>query len=550
MNHFNIPGQSRSGVRIATLVLVQTGTYQDQQLRPFEVRVTENVISQLQRATNDGRNLGVSAVQDVATDVIVPVSQVEGAVGIQNGWNMRRFRGLMKVYEEHPVFKGTVTQRIFFIYTDNSDASTNYLEPAMRIYFNSETVISESIRNTIAGPQRQALITGSNQIVTPVDMVGGQNGLYSKPTAHLIRPEDAFSIGQTMHTIQRLQQSGQYPGQIDRAIDHRTMVGEVGAYQYSHRRDTSPTRYLSDTLGAFHHAVQESQMENEPGMFGAANMEITLGEAQSHVANSDIHKNSFLALLKERCGYMERGFVTFGDLCREFPEAATKEVTTFSMDDGRGIRQVYHAGQSNHFRGADYTSIGASMLAQTIPSLMMDTFFRTVSFAVTNGMGPGQYLFEFHPETSRSIIDGVNMIQYVREFERRLYTDALNSISRNNEIPFRISMSSDLSGDSVIDISINNEEVVRFVAPTFSDSLFSPVITRNDALPGQISNSLMYLVQSVIPNNQQSTAVDFMQQGMGQPQQNHMVQGYVHPVAPAATMQSGVKQNAVDFGQL
>lgn len=550
MNQFNIPGQSRAGVRVALLVLVQTGTYQEQMLRPFEVRVTDQVISSLQRATNEGRNLGVSAVQDVATDVIVPVSQVEGSVGIQNGWSMRRFRGMMKVYEEHPIFKGTLTQRIFFVYTDNSDASSNFLDPNMRIYFNSETVISESIRNTVAGPQRQALITGSNQIVTPVDMVGGQNGLYSKPTAHLIRPEDAFSIGQTMHTINRLQTTGVYPGQIDRAIDHRTMVGEVGAYQYSHRRDTSPVRYLSDTLGAFHHAVQEGQMEADPGMFGAANMEVTLGEAQSHVANSDIHKNSFLALLKERCGYMERGYVTFGDLCREFPETQTSEVTTFSMDNGQSIRRVNYAEQSNHFKGADYTSIGASMLAQTIPSLMMDTFFRTVSFAVTNGPVRGQYLFEFHADNSRSIIDGINMIQYVREFERRLYTDALNSISRMNEVPFRISMSSDLAGDSVIDISINNEEVVRFVAPTFSDSLFSPVITRNDALPGQISNSLMYLVQKVIPNNTQTGAVDFMNQGQPQQQQNYMVQGYTHPTAPAATMQSGAQQNAVDFGQL
>jgi hypothetical protein len=556
MSNFSMPGLGNANVRVDMFLLTQTGTYQEQQLRPFQVHVNESVIENLARATRGGANLGVSAVQSLAGEIVKPSAMTEGAVGIANGWNSRRFRGMLRVREEHPIYKGTTTQRIFFVYTDQCDASMNYLDPNMRIYFNSETVITEAMKHTPMGMQKHAQIVSSNQIVTPLDMNAGANGYYSTAASHLVRPEDVFSIGQTLQTVNRLQQSGAFPGTVNRAYDYRTMVGECGAYQYSHRQDTSPTRYVSNSLNAFQHSVKEAAMAAEGFDDTASNMELLLGEAQAHVQNDDIHKNTFLAILKERCGYMERGFITLSDLNREFPDTLRYgEVTKYSMDNGQSIRKVNYAEQSCHFKGADPTSIAASMLAQTIPSIMMDNYLRLVTIAVTNGNMPGTYAFQISGEGTKLVMEGIDARPYLLEFERRLGTDCLNALTHNNGIPFQISLTSDLAGDSVIDISLGGEAPTRFVAPTFSDGLFSPVITRDGAKANKISTDMIWLVQNVIPNNFNSGSNTTVQGGSlssAAPQQHnqYMVQPYQHPVASAAPYNPQYAQgdvNAIPF---
>ncbi|MNK63703.1 hypothetical protein D3C87_829270 [compost metagenome] len=244
---------------------------------------------------------------------------------------------------------------------------------------------------------------------------------------------------------------------------------------------------------------------------------------------------------------MERGFVTWGELCALFPELVQQHgCAQWSMDDGRSIRKVNFAEHSMHFHGADMTSIAASTLAQTIPSLMMDTFLRHVSFAVTNGDMPGQYRFEFHGEGVKSIMEGVDMRPYLVEFERRLATDCLNTISMNNQIPFQLSMSSDLAGDSVIDISLQGESIIRFVAPTFTDGLFAPIITRDAAKASKIANDMLFLVSEVVPNAPKAGALQAMAQGGGM-QEQFMVTPYNHPVMPAAAYNpTPVQQGALN----
>lgn len=531
---------------------VQTGTYQAQFLRPFKSNTSNAVVNQLRAATNDGLNLGVGAVQEISADVITPQAMVEGEVLIPESFNSRRFRIMCRVFEENPFVRGSVTQRVFFGYSDHCDASIQggLVDPNMRIYFNSETIIAENIINTPHGPQTQARIIGSNQIISPVNMVNGDNGMFAKPSSFLIRPEDNFNLMQTKAVAKNLQETGLVDVKIDSSYDHRTMVGEGGAFKYSMRKDTSPVRYLSSSLSAYQHARKEynsSMHDTDDILFNRSSdsTEVLFGEAASMCRNHSITSNTFLGILREHTGFMERGYVTWGELKGLFPELANPMIASFAMDDGRAIRKVSHAGQSQLWNGADYTSIGASLLAQTVPSIMMDTFFRQVSFAVTNGNGPNEYVFEIHPSSTASIIKGIDMRPYIVELERRIKVDILHNITRGNQLPFRISMISDLAGESIIDISIGNESTERFVAPTFADSLFSPVITRNHELSGTIANDITWLVKQVIDG-------DDAKPSFGQQQ---IFQGYQHPVAPAAqfnpqAFNTGASNNVANLGLL
>lgn len=531
---------------------VQTGTYQAQYLRPFKSNTNQQVVNQLREATHDGMNLGVGAVQELASDVITPQAMVEGEVLIPENFNSRRFRIMARVFEENPFIRGTTTQRVFFGYSDHCEVGmeSGIIDPNMRVYFNSETIITESIINTPHGPQTQAKIMGSNQIISPVNMVGGSNGLFAKPSSFLIRPEDNFNLMQTKAVAKNLQDTGLVDVQIDSSYDHRTMVGEGGSFKYSMRKDTSPVRYLSSSLNAYQHARKEynSSMHDSDLLSMSRNTdstEILYGEAASVCRNSSITSNTFLGILREHTGFMERGYVTWHELTQLFPELLNSSCARFSMDNGQSIKKVSHSHQSQCWNGADYTSIGASLLAQTIPSIMMDTFFRQVSFAVTNGSGPNSYELVIHPESTSSIIKGIDMRPYVLELERRIKIDVLNNITRGNQLPFRISMISDLAGESIIDISIGNEAVERFVAPTFADSLFSPVITRNHQLSGEIANDITWLVKQVVDGESSPS-----------PMSQQVYTGYEHPIAPAAQFnkqafnQSGAANNVADLGLL
>lgn len=533
-------------IRVGLFLLQQTGTYQEQEIRPFNVIVNDNTLSRLDNETRGGRNLGVAAMQNIAADIIRPAAMSEGVINITQGWRSRRFRFLMRVHERHALGIGSETVRVFFGYTDQCDASFTNLDPNMRIYFNSETVITECIKQGPMGPVKSAIVASANQIISPVDYQSGQNGFFNRPTSHLVRPEDVFNMGQAQHVVGMLQHSHQLGGNQHQVFVSSGMVGQGGEYKYSKRRDTSPTRYMADTLGAWQHAVKEGQM----GTFDDVrpNPDILMGEAARLTANHDMRSNTFLARLRDHAGYMEQGYVTYKDLCRLFPEAARigpHEVTNYSMDNGQGIRKCSFAEQSNHWGGADPTTIAASLLAQVVPAIMMDNFFRNMTFAATNGNVPGTYNISFNQPMCRMVVDNLVTQQYFEEFQRRVVVDVLNSITYNNQIPFQISMSSDLAGESIIDISLNGEQSVRYVAPTFTDSLYSPVITRSAELPQQISADLMHLVSQIVPIGTGTS-------NLGQQQPIYMPQ----PGAPAmidpsnSTVNGGVRAEIEDFGLL
>jgi hypothetical protein len=210
------------------------------------------------------------------------------------------------------------------------------------------------------------------------------------------------------------------------------------------------------------------------------------------------------------------------------------QVTRYALDDGRSIRRVTQAHESEHWQGADKTSIAASLIAQVVPAIMMDNFIRNISFAVTNSMIPGQYALTIDPKLTRSIVDEINMTQYIQEFERRLCVDALNSITFGGNIPFSISVMSDLAGDSIINISLDHQQSVQYIAPTFTDSLFSPMVSTQLDAANKVSNDMIAIASDVLD--------------LGQSGVNFSV------AAPAPTVMSpnfaGAGNYAEDFGLL
>lgn len=492
-------GRTNQKVNVLDFILTQTGTYQEQAIRPFTTTIGPEHVAALEQSTMGGQNVGVAAVQSVASSVIRPNATVEGASSIIEGWNSRRFRFLMVVEEQHPFATNDRTRRVYFGYTDHCDASVNHLDPNMRIYFNSETVIQDAVRTGPNGPIVETMVLSSNQIVSPVNNAGRiKSSYYATPSTYLLRPEDTFLHGGATHVADNLRASGILNGDISHHIDTRSLVGEGGDYKYSQRRHTIPSRYLSESLKGFKHAVKEASLDRDfdHGM----DRELMFNEASSYVASPDITANTFFAILRDQAGFMEKGFITLSELNAIFPETSERyDVTKYALDDGRGIRRVSFVEDSEHWSGSDNITLAACTLGQVIPAVMMDNFIRSISFAATNGHGLGQFAIEFHPHMLRSVVDGLQMAPYLQEFERRLIFDALVPLTYNNQVGFQVSMACDLAGESVIDIAMDGEPIRRYVVPTFTDSLFTPIITQSQDRQSTMASDLMFLIENAMP---------------------------------------------------
>lgn len=486
-------------VSVQLFLLVQSGTYEDQMIRPFETNVGRDLKNALTESTQGGLNIGISAIEGVAGQILKPQATTQGRANIVNGWRERRYRFMMKVEERNPVDPHQVIKRIFFGYSDSYDPSYGgHVDPNMRIFFNSETTLACQWRQNQQGGYWDVQPIGSNQIVTPIDMgsAPGAQSAFGNRISHLIRPDDIFNYGHTSQVISKLQQYGNLdPNSSVEVLDQRSIVGEGGTYQYSRRHDTSPSRYLHKTLLGYSHAQKEAALENHFGY----DKEMIYTEAKNRIANEYIHKVTFFQLLKEQAGYMEKGYVTFSELQQIFPETASEQVTIPAADTGRSIRQVNFAEDSEHWRGSNEITIAASSIAQIVPAIMMDNLLRAVAVNVTNGSGPGNYRIEYIPNSVRAIEDNLYLAPHLAEFERRLQVDLLNVITMNNQVSFDLSVGSDLSGDTKIMIRLGAEGPLQFIAPTFIDSLFTPVITSDAQRKDKISSDLLYLLDEVIP---------------------------------------------------
>lgn len=487
---------------ISKFILTQTGTYQEQQIRPFVTNVNAESMQVLAHDTRDGKNFGVAAMQNAALANLISLqSTPESIAAVSNGWRSRRFRGILVCMEKSPFAARAETQRVYYVSTDHCEESwQKNLDPQMRIYFNSETIVQERMVPTANGVIPQATVMGSYQIIAPIN---SQAGHQANPTTYMVRPEDVYHGAQTRIMNEKIRYSG-FLGENtvpDQTIDGRSTMGGSSTQMYNKRSDLAPARYLSRTMLAQQHANKEAALDGVMGQ----DPELLYGSAGSYISNPSMVSNTFFGLLRDRFpSFVERGFITYGQLCSLFPHLDS--ITTYTMDEGRSIRKTNMAEDSNHFNGSDPATMAATLLAQVVPGIMMDNFIESFAFTAMNGAGMSQYNLAPIPNTLKGVVDNLHMSTYVEEFFRRVVTDVLESISMRNQIQFSVSMHADLGADSVIDIQMNGQPLIRYVIPTYTDSLFSSVVTQMHDLNDKISKDLMYAAGQVMPThtNQQT----------------------------------------------
>lgn len=501
---------SNTETHVQRLLLSPTGTYEVPYRRPYNASVSTESINHIADATHGGSRLNIDSLQGVASEVLQPMADPESPASIERGWTERRFRMILTVTEKNP-FGRNYVQRIFYGYTNHCNASyADSLDPNMRIYFNSETTIQvDELVSPNGGVVPRTRVTGSSQIVGAQDYQDPSVGgivTQSRPN-HLLRPSDMFDVRMAQASSEKLAFGSEHHpgfggmsphhGNIDAVIPTQTMGAQGGQPRLVDRSMASPSRYLYKTLKGMQQAVSEIGMDDGYGM---EDMEARYSAAGTHVVSEQMYSRQFFSRLKDETGLFQNGFVTLAELNRVFPE--TDSVTDCLLNDNFSThRRMSDASDGEHWRGNNNITVASTVIAQTFPAILMDNFIRTVVVVAENGYGQSEYNINIQPEATSLIVNtGDPMFEQrcISEVIRRTAVDVLDSITKRNNLPFYLTISSDIGGETILELTLDGK-YTRHVVPTFCDSLFTTQATLSSEHQTRLATDLTFLADEVIP---------------------------------------------------
>jgi len=460
--------------QILQAIFVEIGTYNDMTVRPYEANPDQSHINQIQQLTEYGRHISSTSLATVASQVLRPTAQAHSIAAIDNGWREPRFRFIIKV-SENDDYQGLNVIKILQGYTSHVGMSHGgSVDPNMILYFNNVVVM------------RQVYVQGPSGSY-PVNHVANADhvlrGIYrpsfgSQPDmTYLMRPEDVFT---TM--------SNTLIGQED-VMDLRIGFAE-STLKKSRRRNGSATHYLADVINNYQSAIEYSE-HGYPVNNWAEN-------ARGALIESTTDQDAFLRHLKNgSVNFVNTGGITYGEICHLFNgfDAISTLMLAKKVYRSSGIEN-HQAGQTEYWTSANNETVWATILSQSVPSLMMDLMLTRIAFTATNQTIGNDYFIELADPCS--FADGMDLSQHIMVFKNRLVNEVLKGLSSNNLIDFTIQMVVDVLGETRINISIAGGPMVEYATPSCCDALFSPVLASSQQQVEQLSYDIQQLSNGVV----------------------------------------------------
>lgn len=448
-------------VKVNKALFLETNGFNDMTTRTFETNMSgQNTLNQFKESTNNGASITASAIASVASEFIGLSAQSGPVVGIENGWGNKRLRFILDVeIMLDGVMGGYPVRKIVQGYTDFSDLSfSNQVDPGMKVYFNNVFTLRQSTVHTPYGQQTNYSICEANHILRAD--YGATENMDSNTVA--LRPVDVFS---TMS-------SNALGYNNEEVYDLRTSYAS-SPVKKSRRENSLPSRYLSSTLNAYKKSIPTDDLVDLP-----FDGDTQCDEARGHVVEDNISSDQFFTLLETYCpNYPLYGFTTYGALCGIFPDLDAKANV---IKQGQG--QITSAPatpndinplDSEHWHGNGLETVWGATLSSSVPSLMMSLMLTEVSFIANNKTLNG--MIDVSIVSIKSFVGELDLTPYGNSLINSLITEVLMPLSRNNLIDFNLLCSVDITGNTVIKLTIGTGYEVTYITPSFCDALFSPV---------------------------------------------------------------------------
>lgn len=465
-------------MKVNSLVFTETGSYNQQVLRPYETQCSEQALRSLREVT-DGNNFAASTLAGLAGNIIRPVAQAVGNANIENGWDTRRLRFFLEIsHDQGPSLGGFQTNnqiiQILTGYTDYVGATVNQnIDPNMRLFFNNSMMFRSM---TVPGPMGNRTNTNmfeSSHVLreVPGDSISGLNkfggfGHYTQ------RPQDIF------HNME-----SQLLGAEGTVFDLRTGIGN--SLTKSRRSNGSAPLYLSNTMKAYSYAQ---------GAAGTADdVENIAQSARGCVKESTVATDHFLGNVGRYSEFNENGSITYGELCAM--DASTDFNTKVILSGP--VERLHTPGDTAYWNTAETETIVATILSHAIPAIMMDCMLSYVAFEATNNTIGCQIAVYPEENGMRCFNSKIDNNRNNQIFIQRMIAEVLSDISHNNQMSFNISVRMDIYGESHIHVSLNGGQTNVYVMPSFCDGLISPVLSNSSDQLTHIANDVEIIMNDI-----------------------------------------------------
>ena len=487
------PTYTTMSATIETFVITDAGNYNNQVIRPHVTVSNGDILNQfvhnIQGAVSRQSKITPTLLGGSLGNIIYPSTTPEPSIAVPNGWGTNRLRFFLKVR----IMSAMSNPRIAYFqgYTEYSDQSlSGQIDPNMIFFINSFAVVEESQVDTPNGNFVLPKLIESSNILPPISNAPGPFATQQvnpnmgftdivRPLTY-IRPNDVFSSMQVNHISENIGGAS-----YDMRIDPNTHIK-------SWKSNNNTGAYMANILNNYIESTVVNR--NHTGMHAYDDMSTVLESSINSAEENPLTDNPFLRELAKAYGASFRAVTHFSlktllDLDRDLHHKIRYLRPTPKM-----MTNIPQAGNSEYWTSQTREVVAATLIMNSLSSILFENMISNVSLVSTNMTVGGQVVTSYSNALS---LTGVDASAYLQTIIFRLEKEILSSISFNNEDSFKIVVDMDLFGFTNISLSLSGGPMVPFVAPTFADSLFSPIVTHQPMLKNNLVKDIEFALDSV-----------------------------------------------------
>lgn len=489
----NGPTHHVTKMAVEQLIMVETGSYNPMYHRPYQTHLDAGSLNTILNRVDQLGTASVSGhvLAGVASNILAPVASVDPSleVAIPHGWSERRIRFVLKLNAQYSIG----SEVVYYIqgYTNYPGVTLQgHIDPHMSFIINSVVAVGKAVVNYDAmGYSSVDRMLESYQVVADPTW----QSITQQSQSHLMRPQDVFSGMQSNYLRGAVDQFTPHGGPSYH--DSRTTLRSDP--QRSNRGNNLPAQYLARVVDGFYYGAQMAD-------FGYGNADV-LSKSREQVMEAPISENPFIRWLGERHQQAAGYQFTFAEL--EELDYNARNMVNFIVNGPTQQAAQHHAGLTSYWTGSDRPTVVATSLMQAIPALMMDLLISKIILRSTN--------YDIGGQMSTVLIDaksltGIDMRNYYDRFIRRLEQEVIQDFTFNNQEMYQLEIRADIFGETWISLSLAGQPAIQYVAPSFCDNLFTPVIAQN-----QLQFDALVLDMERLVNNVNDTVAHYRQAPQG-----------------------------------
>lgn len=452
-----------TNIKIITLDMFPTGTYQQLYSRPYTAEVhghaLDNLASRIERVTrtNPTTRIDGALISSISPDIIQPSAGWESTLDIPYGWTQTRFLFTMEV-----MVSTQLSQEVYYFngYTEFFDTSyAGNIDPNMAFFINSYIRVSR-ISDPYSPEGYRDHITDSAQVINGRIQSQGSHVLYG------IRPEDVLTGIQSSYLSQTYSHL-----KNDQFDDFR--INKANENIRSRRSNGTPSTFLANVIDGYRSASILAD-------FGQGTEDI-YSRAIQHSHEPSPSENPFIRAVGNVTGIPGITNFTLAQLELIDPDFP---VNVHQVDKAVPLS---HHDEFSPWHGTDQVTHMATRIRTSIAGLITDCMLKSITMTCDSHGAMGRPEVTIHGGHGvSSAIDA----SYFVNFQRRFELEILPDLTSDGRVQVSFFADIDLWGDSVVHVSINGRQSEPFCIPSWCDSMVAPVSTVNEENYAGMINSI------------------------------------------------------------